>query len=586
MPRRGGCSPAIIVKCIYARRKKHEMRRVIVPASPRSSIALSLPFALALGLVVASALVACNGCRSSQTPTVTSASAEAGAADPGPPTLRLYLLTDVAGVFEPCGCTKDQLGGVDHVAAWIQSEKAKAPQSALVAAGPLFFMEAALTPERAEQDQTKAETIARAMKVLGLVAFAPGDNDWAAGQSRLGELAQASGGVALYGGSGANGVTVRVIHGVKVGFIGVGATASAAPVGDGGARAVATVERPKAADAVRAGIEAAKKEGAKVLIVLAAVGRGEAKRIADNAPELTAIIVGSQSQSGEANTVAPPAERIGNVIIAEAANHMQSVAVLDLFVRGDSFSFADASGLEQARKREELTRRLDDLRIKIANWDRDGKVSRADLDARRADMTRLERERDALDTRPAPTTGSFFRYAVKEIRVALGKDDAVGAEMLAYYKKVNDRNKILFADRAPRPHVGDQATYIGVGACATVCHADAKKFWETTTHAHAYETLSSQFKEFNLDCVSCHVTGYEVPGGSTVTHVDKLKDVQCEVCHGPGSKHALNPTDKKLIVSRPKADLCLSCHHPPHVEQFDAQQKMTEILGPGHGRSK
>ncbi len=559
------------------------MRRVSAFTSPPSPASLAAALFVALTLVVG--LLACNGCRSSQTPTVTSASAEGGAADPGPPTVRLYVLTDVAGVFEPCGCTKDQLGGVDHVAAWIQSEKAKAPESALVAVGPLFFMEAALKPDRAEQDQTKAETIARALKVLGFVAFAPGDNDWAAGPARLGELAQASGGAALYTGAGANGVSVREINGVKIGFIGVGAQGSAATAGDAGARDAAAVDRPKPADAVRAGIDAAKKQGAQVLVVLAAVGRGEAKRIADVAPELTAIIVGSQSQSGEANTVAPAAERVGNVIIAEAANHMQSVAVLDLFVRGGSFAFADASGLEQSRKREELTRRLDDLRVKIANWERDGKVSRADLDARRADMARIQRERDALDTRPPPTTGSFFRYAVKEIRDALGKDVAVGAEMLAYYKKVNDRNKVLFADRAPRPHAADQATYVGLAACAA-CHPNAKTFWETTKHAHAYETLSSQFKEFNLDCVSCHVTGYEMPGGSTVTHVDRLKDVQCEVCHGPGSKHGPNPTDRKLIIAKPKADTCLACHHPPHVEQFDALQKMTEILGPGHGRSK
>jgi hypothetical protein len=29
--------------------------------------------------------------------------------------------------------------------------------------------------------------------------------------------------------------------------------------------------------------------------------------------------------------------------------------------------------------------------------------------------------------------------------------------------------------------------------------------------------------------------------------------------------------------------MCTSCHHPPHVEQFDATAKMREIIGPGHG---
>jgi hypothetical protein len=107
--------------------------------------------------------------------------------------------------------------------------------------------------------------------------------------------------------------------------------------------------------------------------------------------------------------------------------------------------------------------------------------------------------------------------------------------------------------------------------------------WNRTPHAGAYDTLARQFKEFNLDCVSCHVTGYERPGGSSVTHVTGLTNVQCENCHGPGSKHAASPSDKSLIVTVPDAATCLSCHHPPHVEQFDPSAKMREILGPGHG---
>ncbi len=290
-----------------------------------------------------------------------------------------------------------------------------------------------------------------------------------------------------------------------------------------------------------------------MIVALAAVGRGEAKRIADAVPELTAIIVGSASSAGDANTSNPPAERVGKVIIAQAANHLQSVGVLDLVVRGGSFDFADASGIEQARKREDISRRMSDLRTRIAGWERDKNIPAADLDARRADLARMEQEQARLDTPPAPTTGSFFRYTVKEMSPGVGKDDAIDGEMLAYYKKVDEANKLAFAGRMPPPVTGDQASYIGVAACAT-CHANAKTFWDKTAHARAYATLSTQFKEFNLDCVSCHVTGYEQPGGSTVTHVDGLADVQCEVCHGPGSKHRASPATKGLIVSSPRPD--------------------------------
>ena len=91
----------------------------------------------------------------------------------------------------------------------------------------------------------------------------------------------------------------------------------------------------------------------------------------------------------------------------------------------------------------------------------------------------------------------------------------------------------------PPPEKG-QARYVGVEAC-TDCHDDARKVWDKTPHAHAYATLQKDFKEYNLDCVSCHVTGYDKPGGSTVTYNEKLQNVQCEKCHGPGSLHAKAP---------------------------------------------
>ncbi len=521
----------------------------------------------ALGLSVGAA--SCSGCRT--TPSAKGPDAA------GPPTVRLYLVSDLAGAIEPCGCSKDQLGGLDHAGAWIASERAKAPASALVTAGPLFFMDPTLKPEKIGQDTQKAETLAAVLKQLDFAAFAPAKNEWAAGPDVLGKLREASGAAMVFGNGAAPGAAafvVREIGGVKVGFLGV-----ATPEVPG-------VETKAPAEAIKAAAHAAKGQGAKILIALASVGRGEAKRIADVVPELTAILVGSTGGVGDANTQAPPPERIGNVLVAETGNHLQTVAVLDLYVRDGATTFADATGLELGRKRQELQGRAAELHVKIANWERDekdGKVSKADLDARRADLAKLEAEKAELDVAKPPETGSYFRYTVKEIRDSLGKDAKLEEQLRAYYKRVNDANKLAFADRKPRPHDGKEPVYVGVAVCAS-CHDEAKAVWDKTQHARAYATLSTQFKEFNLDCVSCHVTGYDMPGGSTVTHVDRLKDVQCEQCHGPGSRHAMAPEKIAIPIAKPTADSCLSCHHPPHVEGFDAKVKMEAVLGPGHGR--
>ena len=90
--------------------------------------------------------------------------------------------------------------------------------------------------------------------------------------------------------------------------------------------------------------------------------------MADAVPELTAVVVGSPKSNGDANTTAPQGEQVGDVLIVQAANHLQSVAVLDLYVReplvpGRIVKFADATGLELARKREDLARRIDELHV-------------------------------------------------------------------------------------------------------------------------------------------------------------------------------------------------------------------------------
>jgi hypothetical protein len=291
-------------------------------------------------------------------------------------------------------------------------------------------------------------------------------------------------------------------------------------------------------------------------------------------PELTAIVVGSPSTSGEGNTDTPAGERVGNVLIVGTGNHVQTVGVLDLFVRGNQFDrFADASSLSKAKERAALSAKMEALRAALAD--------KSDAD-KTAELANVRSQRDALDFAVAPEKGSYLRYRTEEVRASLGTMPAVSSLMRAYYQKVNADNKLAFADRKPAPVEKGKASYAGIDTCVD-CHSEAKSVWDKTAHAHAYKTLSDQSKEFNLDCVSCHVTGYDKPGGSTVTFVDKLKDVQCEVCHGPGSLHAKDPK-VAIPVPHPSPDSCLTCHHPPHVHSFDAVAKRELILGPGHGR--
>lgn len=79
-------------------------------------------------------------------------------------------------------------------------------------------------------------------------------------------------------------------------------------------------------------------------------------------------------------------------------------------------------------------------------------------------------------------------------------------------------------------------------------------------------------EEKPYDCGSCHTTGY-----SPIGHQDDLEGIigtwaypgiQCEECHGPGSRHANDPSGVRMVVDR-ASQLCGDCHirgNPAHID--------------------
>ena len=506
---------------------------------------------------------------------------EAASVPPKTPTVRLYIVSSPAGALEPCGCVKDMLGGANHLAAYVKSQSEDAPNSALLAAGPLFFMNTALTAERQTQDAWKADALARSLGAAGLRAWAPGANDWAAGADTFAALASAAQATPLAANLKAPGLApVRVfeIAGNKIGVAGVSLPVYQGKLPEGVSAVDALAELQKA----KASLDS---QGAKLRVLLTAMPRGDALRLIDQVPGFQVLVVGKPFDQGETNDPPTPPELVGSTLVVEAPNHLQAMGVVDLFVRDDKFEFADGSNTAAAAERESLAARIHELEARLAAADAAGKTADPDLVARRADVERLKREQKQLSAPSAPKQGSFFQYRLVEVRDALGNEQTVQSLIDGYYQRVNDHNHEVFKDKLPLPAPAGESHYVGVEVCST-CHKSEREFWNLTQHAAAYATLSSAHKEFNLDCVSCHVTGYDKPGGSTVVHVEKLMNVQCEVCHGPGSRHADTPLDDKLIAL-PEQSLCAAqCHHPPHVKaDWSVTASWAKIIGPGHQRA-
>lgn len=530
---------------------------------------------LVLLLAAWTATVATPGCKK---PKASDASQAAST-----PAFRLYLLTDVAGALEPCGCSKDQLGGLDHLAAFIQAQKSKVPASLVLGAGSMLFIDPHKKVEKVStQDTYKAETLADTFAGLQLAAWAPGYNDYSAGTSALaGYVKRAKSQLLGVGLGGAKAGSVFTVGKTKVGVVGVSVPTNRSGQGPKG---VKLPELSKTVALVKKQVAALEKRGATLFVALAAMQRGAALRLADGVPKLNVLVIGQPHSAGHANTQQPPPELIGNTLVVQTANHAQSVVAVDVYLADFKGRLSDGSGLKRAAKLSELSRRIRSLEQRINSWEKGSSVAASDLAARKADLKKLRAERTALEKKlpPAPK-GSFFRYASHDVRDKLGSDQSVAGMMKAYYKRVNAHNKVALADLKPLPAGANEASYVGIDSCED-CHMEEVAFFNKTAHAHAYKTLVDDHKEFNLECVGCHVTGYGRNGGSTVTHNKKLQNVQCEVCHGPGSKHIKDTANKDYIILKPDPRSCVeACHHPPHVEGFDAKAKMKLVIGPGHG---
>jgi len=126
-----------------------------------------------------------------------------------------------------------------------------------------------------------------------------------------------------------------------------------------------------------------------------------------------------------------------------------------------------------------------------------------------------------------------------------------------------------------------RASYVGAETCKK-CHYQTHRTWVDEGHAKAWENLPEAYRdpavvdEEGRACISCHVTGWGQPDGFVDPVTSKhLLGVQCEACHGPGSRHvelgrqmirdrrdAFAPGEQTWIVLRTTG--CVDCHEP-HV---------------------
>ena len=210
---------------------------------------------------------------------------------------------------------------------------------------------------------------------------------------------------------------------------------------------------------------------------------------------------------------------------------------------------------------------------------------RALLDGRVRELV-ARREQLAASAHSTVLAPGTFTVRFIPLEAALPSDPAVDALVADYDREVAQLNLAWAKEHGqscPPPAKGE-AAYVGNAACKS-CHAASFTVYEQTGHAHAYATLEKASKQYRLDCIACHVVGFQQPGGvCRVDQVDGRTDVGCENCHGPGSLHVAKPSRATIPRPAPGQNVCLGCHTPENSLHFDFARYLPRVLGPGHRR--
>lgn len=492
-------------------------------------------------------------------------------------TLRIVALTDLSGYLEPCGCQSRPLGGVDKAATVLKQLEADGVPTLVVAAGDLFFESspAAEHGAAAAQDEAKtqklwqAEALARVLKRFGLAAATPGQADVQYGAEQLAQLEASSGATLLAATRPASRMFER--GALKVGVWGAPDAFAAAQEEDDAALARLAKEQTAAL----------RGQGANVVIGLIDAQPRVARRVAGSVEGLDFLLA-----AGSDSTAVPPPERIGSTTLLHASKDGRGLLVVDVFRSAGASAtkpLQDVSAWTRSAQSSAAQARADELAARVAEWKRAPGTDPKLLAEQEQRLAALRNEARAAGGAQTPSEGTFSARFVE-----LGpeiKDDPELSQVLAEHdKRVNEHNRVALADMLPAPVPAGMPGYVGAERCKS-CHAPAFAWWTGHAHGRAYDTLVKVNKQFNLSCVSCHVTGYGKPGGATVTHNEGLIDVGCESCHGPGSLHVQDrDTDqaKNVKLEVPEAQ-CVQCHNEEHSDQFAYEKYKAKLMAPGHG---
>lgn len=463
----------------------------------------------------------------------------------------LIISSDLWGYLAPCGCSQNMRGGIARAAAQVADVRNQGAPVLYLDGGDALFGHHLLSPAMVPQEELKARALSDALKAMGLAAHSEGELDLVRGAAfaRSLGLPTLEDGIAKLFPVGRHTVAVVAAH-------------------DPGALAAAAAK-------ARAG-------GAAFVVGLLHQTLSQIQQAAPSVDFGADLVIATHVDGefgAEENRVVA-----GKPPLVQLQSKGRSMLRVDL-------SFLGTRPFSVVRTQSDVDRELAalDERIALTNKQINQPGLRKDTQALyQGKAAELVKRRAAIASAPLQTPGGQNTFGLRFIALesSLPEEPKVAAIVKRYDAEVGELNLAWAREHGqdcPAPQKG-RAAYVGSAECKS-CHAEAYAFWETTKHSHAYPTLVEVGKQNHLDCIGCHVTGIDAPGG--VCRLDKVKgreNVGCEMCHGPGSLHAEDPSAKNIRV-QPAKEQCIGCHNPENSPHFDFATYLPQILGKGHGRT-
>jgi hypothetical protein len=309
---------------------------------------------------------------------------------------------------------------------------------------------------------------------------------------------------------------------------------------------VAPVKASEPVAAAKQAVARLRKQGAQVIVALCGMDRVEARALVKAVPGIDFAIIGADVGDGMAEP-----EPVGAAWLMAPADQARHAVKLTLERRGEGPLQLHAGEAARARDLTRADKRIATLKVQLAAWKKDPTADAAFVAARQQELAALEAARQKLATSapPPPPAGNWFSYELVPVRHTIARDPAVADELKQLARAIGKANLAAAQGKAPATAEPGAPSY---------------------------------------DCIGCHVTGWEKPGGVNLATVEKraLVDVQCESCHGPGSKHVEEAglDEPRTIVRKPAERFCADqCHTKEHSDTFTLVPYLRDILGKGHG---